>query len=123
MRNDKAILINARTNTISFVSIKDYKDISKFGDFDIFTTVQLDAKGNTLYVDDEGLINGTTIGFTIEGYEQPLMGNGIILGTNLRTGDSKDTDFSLERVASMVRCFVRAGRMLVRSGDNPKISG
>jgi hypothetical protein len=122
MRNDKAILINARTNTISFVSIKDYKDISKFGNFDIFTTVQMDAKGNTLYVDDEGLINGTTLGFTIEGYDQPLMGNGIILGTNLRTGDSKDTDLTLEKVASMVRCFARAGRMLVRSGDNPKIS-
>ena len=123
MRNDQAILINARTNTISFVSIKDYKDISKFGEFDLFTTVQMDAKGNTLYVDDEGFINGTTLGFTIEGYDQPLMGNGIILGTNLRTGDSKDTDLSLEKVASMVRCFIRAGRMLVRSEGNPKISG
>ena len=119
--SNTAILINANDNTISLVSIKDYKDISKFGQFDIFTCVQMDAKGNTLYVDDEGLLNGTSRGFVIEGYEQPLMGNAVLLGTNLNTGDSKDTSLSLEKVASMVRCFVRVGRMIVRSADAPKI--
>jgi hypothetical protein len=119
--SNTAILINANDNTISLVSIKDYKDISKFGQFDLFTCVQIDAKGNTLYVDDEGLLNGTSRGFVIEGYEQPLMGNAVLLGTNLNTGDSKDTSLSLEKVASMVRCFVRVGRMIVRSADAPKI--
>jgi hypothetical protein len=119
--SNTAILINANDNTISLVSIKDYKDISKFGQFDLFTCVQIDAKGNTLYVDDEGLLNGTSRGFVIDGYEQPLMGNAVLLGTNLNTGDSKDTSLSLEKVASMVRCFVRVGRMIVRSADAPKI--
>ena len=119
--SNTAILINANDNTISLVSIKDYKDISKFGQFDLFTCVQIDAKGNTLYVDDEGLLNGTSRGFVIEGYEQPLMGNAVLLGTNLNTGDSKDTSLSLEKVASMVRCFMRVGRMIVRSADAPKI--
>lgn len=118
--SNTAILINANDNTISLVSIKDYKDISKFGQFDLFTCVQIDAKGNTLYVDDEGLLNGTSRGFVIEGYEQPLMGNAVLLGSTA-SGDSKDTSLSLEKVASMVRCFVRVGRMIVRSADAPKI--
>lgn len=104
-RNDKAILINAKDKTVTEVTITNYKDIYKFCGFDLFTTVQMDANGNTLYVDDEGLLNGTSVGFVIKGYPQPLMGSAIILGTNLRTGDSKDTDLTAEQVRKMVSFF------------------
>ena len=120
-RNDKAILLNARENTVQFVTIKDYTDISKFGKFDIFTCVEMDDRGNTLYVDDEGLLNGTNIGFIVDGYEQPLMGNAVILGTNTATGDSKDTDLTLEQVSKMVQCFVRFGRNIIKAPSAPKI--
>lgn len=36
--------------------------------------------GDTLWVDEEGLINGTSYGFELDG--QYFMGNGLILGTN-----------------------------------------
>jgi len=36
--------------------------------------------GDTLWVDEEGLINGTDFGFQLDGVD--FMGNGLILGTN-----------------------------------------
>jgi hypothetical protein len=120
-RNDKAILINARENTVEFVTITDYKDISKFGKFDLFTCVQMDERGNTMYVDDEGLLNGTNVGFVVKGFDQPLMGNAVILGTNLRTGDSKDTDLTLEQVSEMVQCFIRFGRNFIEAPTSPEV--
>jgi hypothetical protein len=36
--------------------------------------------GDTLWVDEEGLINGTEYGFQLDGIE--YMGNGLIYGTN-----------------------------------------
>jgi hypothetical protein len=88
-RSDCALLLNVKENTITEVVIKDYSDISRLIGCNYFTTVQVNDQGDTLYVDDEGLINGTTTGFTYEGYDSPLMGNALLLGTNLRTGDSK----------------------------------
>ena len=98
----KAILINAKANTISIVEVGHYTDIYKHCGFETFTCVGLPQEKETLYVDDEGLINGTDYGFTIEGYPDPLMGNGLILGT-LSNGDSRDTDLTIEEVRKMVR--------------------
>ncbi len=122
MKPCKAILLNARENTVEFVTINTFEDISKFGKFDLFTCVQVDAKGNTLFVDDEGLLNGTNVGFTWEGMKQVLMGNAIILGTDLNTGDSLDTDLTLEQVRDKTQCFVRFGRNFLKApGLGPKI--
>lgn len=115
MKPAKAILLDAQNNTVSFVSITNYKDISKFGRYDLFTTVQINDKGETLFVDDEGLLNGTDFGFEIEGYPEPIMGNAVILGTNFNTGDSVDTDLTLDDVAKMVRTFQSDGFRLVRN--------
>lgn len=104
-RADKAILIDAENRTVKEVIITNYRDISTFGRFQHFDAVQIDRRGNTVYVDDEGRINGTEYGFMIAGHSEPLMGNGVILGTNLRTGESKDTDYSVEKVRGMVRFF------------------
>lgn len=87
--NHKALLIDASTGVISEVRIKDYEDIQKFIGCRCFTSVGL-ANGETLYVDDEGLINGTTKGFTIAYGGGLLMGNGIVLGS-LPNGESCDT--------------------------------
>lgn len=111
----KAILINAEAATVKFVEIKDYTDISKFGAYDLFTTVGLGG-GETLYVDDEGLINGTAVGFILEGYDSPLMGNGVILGGNDRTGDSLSTTLTLEEIAAKVTFIVRVGDKFFKDG-------
>lgn len=116
----KAILINAKANTVSIVEVGEYTDIYKHCGFETFTCVGLPQEKETLYVDDEGLINGTDYGFSIKGYQDPLFGNGLILGTR-SNGDSRDTDITLEEIAESVRCFRNAGRMLIRSADNPRI--
>lgn len=100
---NKAILINAKDKTITEVEINDYKDIYKFCGYNLFTCVRMDAKGNTLYVDDEGLINGTDFGFIIKG--QPLMGNAIVLGTNRYNGESEDTSLTTEQLFKEVSFF------------------
>lgn len=99
--NNKAILINAKANTVTLVEVGEYTDIYKHCGYDTFTCVGL-GKGETLYVDDEGLINGTDFGFTFKGYDGPLMGNGLILGTTA-SGDSKSTALSVEDVMARVR--------------------
>jgi hypothetical protein len=98
---NKAILINAKANTVSIVEVGEYTDIYKHCGYETFTCVGL-GNGETLYVDDEGLINGTDYGFTIEGYSDPLMGNGLILGSTA-SGDSKSTALSVEDVLAKVR--------------------
>lgn len=104
-KKTKAILIDAKNNTVKFVEVGNYTDIYKHTGFEMFTTVRLDAKGNTLYVDDEGLLNGTNFGFTFDGYETPLMGNALLIGTNIHNGEDADTDFTLEDVVEKTKAF------------------
>lgn len=120
-RNDKALLLNVSKNTITEVVIKDYTDISKFGKFELFTTVQVNAAGDTLYVDDEGLINGTEVGFTFEGYDGPLMGNAVLLGCDRRTGESKDVTMTAAELAAKVKTLMRVGPMFAINRATPKI--
>jgi hypothetical protein len=90
--SQRALRIDASTGVISEVVIKDYRDIQEKIGCDIFTVVTL-AKGEVLYVDDEGLINGTTKGFSINYGSGFLMGNGLVLGADFK-GDSVDTKLS-----------------------------
>lgn len=120
-RNDKALLLDVSKNTIKEVTIKDYTDISKFGKFNLFTTVQVNAEGDTLYVDDEGLINGTSAGFTFDGYDGPLMGNAVLLGCDRRTGDSKDVTMTAAEFAAKVKTLLRVGPMFAINRATPKI--
>lgn len=122
----QAVLINARENTLSMIEIKSIGDIYQAGEFKIFTAVQIDAVGHMIYCDDEGLINGTTSGFIYSDDQNmeepmPLLGNGVILGTNLRTGSSRDVDIDLDTLADRIRCFKRIAGMLIKSADRPRI--
>lgn len=120
-RSDCALLLNAKENTITEIVIKDFSDISRLIGCNYFTTVQVNDKGDTLYVDDEGLINDTTVGFTFEGYDSPLMGNAILLGTDLRTGDSKDISMTTAEFAAKVKTLMRVGPMFAINRAAPKV--
>lgn len=120
-RNDKALLLDVSKNTIKEVTIKDYTDISRLIGCNYFTTVQVNDAGDTLYVDDEGLVNGTTAGFTFDGYDGPLMGNALLLGTNLRSGDSKDVTMSVSEFAMRVKTLLRVGPMFAINRKAPKV--
>jgi hypothetical protein len=104
MKMKKGILINTTKRTIEFVDVKDWKDIYNHIECQTFTCVDVDGL-NTVYIDDEGLLTLTpqSTFFQIEGYPQPLCGNGLILGIDHEEGESVDTTLSLQYVKSKVK--------------------
>jgi hypothetical protein len=116
MKTNHAIFIDAENNRVSIEKIKHYTDISKLGKYDIFTCVRID-KNDCIYVDDEGLINGTKYGFMFNG--EPLMGNGIILGVNPETGETLSAEHTIEELIPMLRCFRKVSGIIISNADRP----
>ena len=99
----RAILINPFTQTIEEVDYSgDYKDIYSLIECDLFTTVYLpNTSDDTLFVDDEGLYVENQRFFKIDGFEQPLAGRGLLLGTD-EEGESVDCMSTVEEVKAIV---------------------
>ncbi len=103
----KAYKIDAYKNTITEVSIKDYKDIYIQVECDTFTVAATLPNGDTLYVDDEGYLNEhVTRGFMFNGCF--FAGNGLLLGST-KGGDSANVKTKSLDAANMVKfapeCF------------------
>lgn len=101
----KAILINPQTRTISEVEYNgDFHHIYALIDATCFDCVRIDSK-ETIYVDDEGLINGkaNTVGlfYFKGGYPVVLAGKGLILSTD-DDGDAIATAFTVEQIKERV---------------------
>lgn len=99
----RAILIDPFTQTIEEVDYSgDYKDIYGLIECDLFTTVYLpNTSDDTLFVDDEGLYVENQRFFKIDGFEQPLAGRGLLLGTD-EEGESVDCMSTVEEVKAIV---------------------
>jgi len=106
MKTKKGFLINSKDGTITEVEVTDYKDIQKKVGCDLFDVVSLD-ENNDVYVDDEGLLNldKDSKFFGFKGSELRLAGNGLVLGINNNTGDSKDTTLTVEYLKDRVEFF------------------
>lgn len=75
-------LIDPAARTITPIQYGgDYREISRFIGCDYFTAVHLD-EGDTLYLDDEGLMKGPTHFFKVQGYPEPLAGKAVLLGSD-----------------------------------------
>ena len=100
----RGILIDPFARIITEIDYTgDFNQIYKLIDCEMFTTVNVTDAGDTLFVDDEGLINGKPQEFFgWYGYSQPLAGKGLLLGSTF-DGESADTtltvDFVRENVA------------------------
>jgi hypothetical protein len=92
-KNHKAILIDVKNREVKTVEYKDYKDMQKLIGCNCFTTAYTFPNEDTLFVDDEGLLNGTEHFFYFEGAHQPFAGNGLIVGKEIldEEGDLIDT--------------------------------
>lgn len=106
----RAILINSEAETVTQVEHSgDYRDIYRLCGFDTFTTLDL-GDGETLYIDDEGLLKNPEHFFALVGpdfrFDQLLAGNGLILATN-DEGESVGSTLALDLVRQNVR-FKRA---------------
>ncbi len=92
----KAIVIDSENKKVYEISYDGtLEHLYKLIDCRCFTCVEL-SNGDTLYVDDEGLYGNPRNFFTIDNYPQPLAGNGVILGTDHETGESKAAASTVE---------------------------
>jgi len=102
---NKAILVDPFVPSISTVEVGDYTDIQKHIGCDCFTVVRSQAlKDNVLYLDDEGLINGTSRAtrFVDEVYPHALAGRILVIGDDGMGGD-KDCTLSASEVQALVK--------------------
>jgi len=97
----KAILIDVEAKEVREIEV-DGKLDSMYASLgcELVECVRL-AKGVDLWVDEEGLCKSLTKGFMLKGAEQPIMGNGLILG-NTRGGDSADAIVSAKQIEAVV---------------------
>lgn len=100
----KAYLIDPFTRTVSQVEYSgDYQQIYSFIDCDTFTCADFNDKGDTVFVDDEGLINGKPQEFfLVDGYPTPLAGKGLVLGTN-QEGESVEPSITLSELDDAIQ--------------------
>jgi hypothetical protein len=101
----KAILIDAKNRIVSNIEIsEDIKDIQDALNCRIFTTGMYLKNKDVMFVDDEGLLNGTHDFFTYKGAHQPFAGNGLIMGSGPE-GETVDCKVSLIEVAQNVNFY------------------
>lgn len=103
----KAILIDPFERKLSEVEYSgDYKQIYEHIDCHNFDCVRISSKGDTIFVDDEGLIScKVQCFFGFIGYPQPLAGKGLVLGTDIN-GESVDTTMTLEEMRKLVKWLI-----------------
>lgn len=85
----KAYMVDPTTRIITLVDVGDYTDIQKQIGCSCFTVATQFANGDTLYVDDEGLLYEGNLSFNIRGGHQPFFGKGILMGSD-NQGESID---------------------------------
>ncbi len=101
----KAFLIDPFKQEVSVVEFTgNYKNIYTHIQCRVFTACAFDQNGDTVWVDDEGLLKDLTqqAFFLIAGYPQPLAGRGLVLGAGAE-GESIAPVTSLEDIKSRVK--------------------
>lgn len=104
IKSVKGYLLDVEKRTIEDIEISDYTQISLMigEDCDYFTCPISWPNGDTLYADDEGLFHTIKGGVVVPNLNQIIVGNVVILGADLDTGDSCDVFFKKEEVAQLV---------------------
>jgi hypothetical protein len=103
----KAILIDSINKEVKEVEIdKGIDNMYKLLNCQIFTIATYLPKEDAIFVDDEGLLNGTDVFFTYEGAHQPFAGNGLIMGCD-DEGESTDCKISFAEVKDKVKFYTR----------------
>lgn len=98
----KAIFIDAEKRELREMSITDFRDIrAAVADGGSFTFAMELENGDTIYVDDEGLVKNYEHFFEVTGGHQPFAGNGLVVG-NDEMGESRDVASSIETLRGMV---------------------
>ncbi len=103
----KAILIDSVNKEVKEIEIgKGIEEMYKFLQCECFTIASYLDKQDAIFVDDEGLMNGTDVFFTYEGAHQPFAGNGLIMGCD-DEGESVDCKISFAEAKDKVKFYSR----------------
>ena len=103
----KAILIDTKNREVKEVEIgTSIEDIYKHIGCQYFTIATYLNEGDAIFVDDEGLMNGTQTFFTYKGAHQPFAGNGMIIGSN-EDGESVECKTDIDEVKNSVEFYDR----------------
>lgn len=105
----KAILIDVNNKTITEVTVTKDNDGSELQSMyqhigcNMVEVVNIGQ--DDIYVDEEGLLsmNEDSKFFMWNGYPQPLVGNGLVIGFDSDSGDSTDVNRTLEEVKEKVK--------------------
>lgn len=101
----RAFLIDPARRSVEELDFRgNYKQIQRLLSYTeepvLFTIIEVDY-GDTLFLDDEGLLKKDLHAFHWKGYPNPLAGKGLLLGTT-GDGNSGPTRMTLEDVQSRV---------------------
>jgi hypothetical protein len=103
----KAILIDSVNKEVKEIEIgKGIEEMYKFLQCECFTIASYLPKNDAIFVDDEGLMNGTDVFFTYDGTHQPFAGNGLIMGSDSK-GESVNCKINLAEVKNKVKFYSR----------------
>lgn len=99
----KAVLIDAKSRQVRDIQVLDGLDgwYNAIGCELVTVVTQLDD-WDSLIVDDEGLLKDPEQFFLWEGYDQPLAGNGLIVGCD-EEGETQDCRTTAEAVRGKVK--------------------
>lgn len=100
----QAIKINSAERKLEIVQIENWKQIAPAigNGCTTFACPVSFENGDTIYIDDEGLYHEFQGGFIMDDWYCPIVGNGIILGTDCE-GESIDPVSTLEELKSKIR--------------------
>lgn len=86
----KAIFIDAKNQQVTHVDTKgQLEDFYRIMNVEMVQIAEYWKNGDTLWVDEEGLLNGTDFGFELNGNQ--YLGNGMIYGTNRENPEHNDS--------------------------------
>jgi hypothetical protein len=105
----RAIQIDSVNRVIKEIQVNGLEDLQKAVGGLICWAHEL-SNGDTLFVDDEGLLKEPENFFFIQGARQPFAGNGVIVGAADIEGDSTAALSSIEGIREIV-AFLKRGML------------
>lgn len=104
IKGHKAYLLNVETRTIEDIVIRDWTQIRDYigEECDTFTCPISWPNGDTIYADDEGLFHTIKGGIVVPNLNQIIVGNVVIIGCELESGESCDVFFKKDEIAALV---------------------
>ena len=97
----RAILIDPFTQSISEVNYSgNFREIYEHIDAETFDVARI-SETDTVFVDDEGILKQIDAAFIIDGYHHPLVGRGLVLGSDAE-GETVDCRMTIEEAMERV---------------------